>query len=87
MELGIEVLDDGDWNMLDIELEHVYLDRMIDIMEQDTVQDVRWRKPVDDEDGLGDTLEGQDDVKDVGVEVRDDSLMCMKTIPHRSSNS
>ena len=59
MELSIEVLDDGDWNMLDIELEHGYLDRLIDMMEknaEDTVQDVRWRKPVDDDDGLKDTI-------------------------------
>ena len=61
MELGIGVLDDEDWKMMDIELEHGYLDRLIDMMEQN-----------DDDNGQDSSRDGvvvSDDVMNVSLAV------------------
>ena len=54
MELGIEVLEDEDWRMLELEHEHGYLDKLILALEQEDCYPevsnvVRWRRPVQDD--------------------------------------
>jgi hypothetical protein len=61
MELGIGLLEDEDWNMVELEPEHVYMDKIIlALSQEDMIDGVRegtlWRRA------------NQDDDHDVGVE-------------------
>jgi hypothetical protein len=86
MELGIGLLEDEDWNMVELEPEHVYLDKIIlALSQEDMIDGVRegtlWRRANQDDDHAvrveewevesKDDQDGWED-DDPGVGVKDD---------------